>query len=447
MWVFVYPQTYYTMDYTKCQYVISDNTKYIIDDVSGELREVLVDCSSNGHVNPFSRNKQQNLYLSSVYQNIASVAADNNNKFLDCDCSSINFSKTFNKLTFCTNYLEFVHLKDKTKHISYLESCHKSLCPCCNFFRARSDLRSLFDIFTEFFNNPIYKGCQFLFLTLTIPSVYSSDLNSALDLLSDSYHRFIKSKEFRSAFLGSSRSLELTYNNDVDSKSYNMVHPHLHILLVARPDYFKSSAYLDYKYILYLWQRALHQHKFRSFDKWLTWYTSFWENPFTDQARKLPGSPELTTQINIKKIKFRSVRGLPAEKIAGAMFNILAEVLKYPFKSDELLTGNIDIDSERVFFLDSALYHRRRWQVSGCLKDIAKKLHIPDDEDSDLVSVAGLDLDQIEYFSGWWFSGKFGEYIRGHRKNLTEKNAVRRLLGLPLLSDIDKDKLSKNQEG
>lgn len=431
------------MIYTKCQYIIDDNKKYVIDQ-DGILQEVLVDCSSSGRVNPFSRNKQQNLYLSKVYQYLAKEAAAADNTFLDYACSCLDFSRTFNKLTFCTNYIEFAHLKDNTKHISYLESCHKSLCPCCNFFRARSDLRDLFSIFSEFFKNPIYRDCQFLFLTLTVPSVYSEDLQSALDRLSSAYHRLFKFKEFKNAFLGSSRSLELTYNNDEESKSFNMVHPHLHILLIAKPDYFKSNDYLDYKYVLFLWQRALNEHTFRSFDKWLSWYSSFWDNPFSSGARLHKDAPRFTTQINIKKIKFSRVRSLPVDQLVGAMFKILSEVLKYPFKPDDLLTGDLIIDSERVFFLDSAMYHRRRWQVSGCLKTIKQQLSLSDVESSDLVSCVGLDSEQIDHFSAWWFSGKFGEYLRGSRKSLTEKNAVRRLLGLPLLSE---DKSSKNQEG
>lgn len=426
------------MIYTKSQVRIIDNTEYIIDEDSGELRQILVDCSATGKKHPFARNKQQNIYLSEVYQYIAKTSAAADNTFLDCACSSIDFSKTFNKLTFCSNYLEFAHLKDKTKRISYLESCHKSLCPCCNFFRARSDLRLLHDIFAEFFKNSVYKNCQFLFLTLTVPSVYSEDLQKALDDLNKAYHRLIDFKEFKNAFIGSSRSLEITYNNDEDSKSFNMAHPHLHILLVARPDYFTSPAYIDYQHFLFLWQRARGDHRFRSFDKWYRWYCSYWSEPFTANARLLPGAPPFATQINVKKIKLRQARNLSEEKLVGSMFNILSEVLKYPFKPDDLLTGDIIVDAERVFFLDAAMYHRRRWQVSGVLKKIAQELGVPEVESPDLITIAGLDPEQIEYFSGWWFSGKFGEYIRGHRKTISEKNAVRRFLGLPLLSEIEK---------
>ena len=83
------------MLYTKSQVRIFDNTKYIIDE-GGELKEVLVDCSASGRENPFSRNKQQNIYLSQVYQYLAKTVADQDNTFLDFDCSSLDFSKTFN---------------------------------------------------------------------------------------------------------------------------------------------------------------------------------------------------------------------------------------------------------------------------------------------------------------------------------------------------------------
>lgn len=67
------------------------------------------------------------------------------------------------------------------------------------------------------------------------------------------------------------------------------------------------------------------------------------------------------------------------------------------------------------------MQHRRRWNLSGIFRDIAKELSIPEEDPEELVQIAGLDPDEIEFYSSWWFFGKFGEYLRGRKKTDAEK--------------------------
>lgn len=413
-----------------CQSYIFDNKKYVLDE-SGQLKEILVDFSVSGRVNPHSNNKRMTNYLSEVYEYISDHTVSG--KFLDFKCDKHDMLKKRNKLSFCSNYLEFAHLKDNSKHISYIESCHKSLCPTCNFFRSRNNLSDFVAILTEFFNSE-YTDYPFLFLTLTVPSCYGEDLSSTLDSMSSAWNRFIQSSAFSSAFVASSRSLEITVNRDEDSKSYKMFHPHYHVILVARPDYFsrQKNYYLDQLHLLWLWQRAYKNHTFRSFDKWLSWYSSFFSDFGTPSARLLPSAPEgLITQLDIRRIKTTISPDRAVKNIMGA----LNECLKYPFKPDDLLTGVISEDSEIVFFMDKAMFHRRRWNITGIFKEISISLDQSTDEPEDLVSVRGLDPDEIDFFSAWWFSGKFGEYLRGKKKSIQDKNKARRFLGLPEIQE------------
>ena len=392
------------MKYKECQYYIFDNKKYVKDKRTGELREVLQDFSSSGRENPFSRNKQQALYLSSVYKYISHKIHDEYKQtkveqFMGFDAKTFKSEKRRKKLYYCSRYMEFAHLKDNTKHISYNESCHSTLCPCCNFFRARMDLSNMIQILTEFYKNPVNCSFPFIFLTLTIPSCYNEDLKITLDKLNLAYNRLMKYKELEGAFVASSRSLEITYNDDT-----NMAHPHLHILLLCTPDYFTSDKYVNRWHFLYLWQRALGLHRFRDFSRWYAWYWSmFYTCPDKLQLRLAPWAPSgFVTQIDVRRVQqptSEQVRqalrqNVDIFSVARPVLSALAEFIKYPFKPDDLLSGDIVIDAERVFFLDSAMYHRRRWQVSGLFKEIAARLLLPDPEDdaTELVQIAGLVL-------------------------------------------------------
>ena len=411
-----------------CQSFIFNNKKFVLDN-NGELREILVDCSRSGRENPHSNNKRMTNYLSKVYQYISSHSYDN--KFLEYPCDPFRMNKKSNKLSYCSRYLEFGHTEE-TKRLTYIESCHSSLCPTCNFFRARLNLSSFVSILTEFFSIAEYRSLPFLFLTLTVPNCSGEKLGELLDKMSAAWDRLSKCKEFSRAFVAASRSLEITVNRDPTSKSYMMYHPHYHVILVARRDYFdkKSDLYLDNMHFLYLWQRAFRNHKFRSFSKWLSWYQSFFDDFGTSLARLRPGAPpDLITQIDVRRIRIN----VDPDKAIKSVLSALNEGLKYPFKPDDLLTGNIIDDSEVVFFMDLAMAHRRRWNLSGIFKDIASRLRIPDEDPDELIQVEG-DL-EFDFFSSWWFSGRFGEYLKGKKKTTDEKNAVRRFLGLPELHE------------
>lgn len=413
-----------------CQYLIKGGKRFIYDFDQGEYIECLVDVSSTGHENPLKEKKAYTDYLKTVYDYI-SKTSDETGKFLDFRCDPYKHNKRAQKLSLCSNYLEFAHLIDKTKHISYIESCHSSLCPTCNLFRSRRDLGYMLDIFTEFFKNPLYHSCKFLHLVLTVPSCYPEDIKSVLDRMNKAFNKFRQLPEM-SCFLGGSRSLEITINTDEDSKNYGLMHPHFHVLLIAPSDYAqKGKQYLDQMYFLYLWNRCYGSHKFRKFEKFLSWY----KEQFDEFGRlRFDHAPDLITQLSIEKIKVRSQSVDPDQKAKDLLF-ALAEFLKYPFKDDELLTGDIIFDSQNVFFLDSAMQHRRRWNVFGLLRQIKHDLHIQDEQDGDeLIQIAGLSIDQIEFFSSWWWRSEYQDYLKGGQKSLKNKNLTRKKLGLPLIT-------------
>ena len=416
----------------KCQYILDQDKRYALDIVSGEAVESLVDCSASGRENPHRDNKLQNLYLRDVYLNLHKLTKDTN-EFQSFVAYPSDYSKKAEKLKYCTSYFEFVHLKDKTKHISYLESCHCSLCTCCNFFRSRSEVGQCLEIFSSLFSKQEYCDFEFLHLTLTVPSCYGDDLQHTLDRMNEAWRRLTQFTEFKKVVLGWSRSLELTRNIDLDSKSYGLWHPHFHVVLVVQKNYFRSPAYLDQLHWVYLWNRAYLVHTFRKFEKFKSWYEGFFLSGYLDKSR---APSDLCTQIRIQAVKVKRVKTDTPEARAKRLLSFLVEVLKYPFKPSNILSGDITIDTESVFFLDTALYHRRKWQVGGILKDIKSELRLADlNEDSDLIQVDGVDQDDVDFFSAWWWRSWSGDYLRGRLRSAAEKNHSRSVLGLPLLDD------------
>ena len=150
-----------------CQSFIFNNNKYVLDN-NGELKQILVDCSRSGRENPHSNNKRMTNYLSHVYHYISDHTQ--NNKFLDHSCDLFRMNKKSNKLSYCSRYLEFGHTED-TKRLTYIESCHSSLCPSCNFFRARLNLSSFVAILSDFFNSE-FRSLPFLLPVFKIKAEY-----------------------------------------------------------------------------------------------------------------------------------------------------------------------------------------------------------------------------------------------------------------------------------
>lgn len=445
---------------SKCQSLIFDNKKFALDKQSGELKEILSDFSSSGRENPFSKNKRMTNYLSTVYKNFNLPDNDdllpNGRKPSDYKC--IPF-----KLSYCSNYFEFVHLiNSNEKHLSYNESCHCSLCPSCNFFRARNNLRNMIEVLEEFFKVPSNCEYPFVFLTLTVPDCPGSELRSTIKAMNSAFHKFVNYKEVKDSIIGCSRSFEVTVNNDVDSDSYGLFHPHFHVLLIMQKDYFlfhrcaEDDKYMNKLQWLLLWQRSLGLHKFRPtvanqyvsktwrkarndcFKKWSTWFGGFFTSGKPLKGHVLPSAPaDLVTSIDIRRVD--KWHGSPSEN-ALRCISILGEVVKYNFKPDNILTGDLFVDVDRVYWLDGALYHLRRWNLTGVLREIFKKLGLTEEEEADLIQIAGIDIEQIDYITGWWYSNEHTEYLRGKCKTIEQKNRARRALGLPLL---DADVFSK----
>lgn len=250
----------------------------------------------------------------------------------------------------CGTFLEFrEYFDDNAFKLHHANFCKVRLCPMCAWRRSLK----IFGQVSQIMDN-IKGRKKFIFLTLTVKNCTGENLSKTIDQLYKGYKRLTERKEIKDTFLGWFRCLEVTYNKM--TKEY---HPHFHIILCAKDNYYKSDDYISQDRFCVLWRQAMR----------LDYYPSVW----------------------VEKVKNTK--------------KAVCEVAKYTTKNTDYLTnGGIAID-EVVNTLDDSLAGRRLCAFGGIFKDIAKQLKLDDMENGDLVNTSGEDLradvDYMVHKFGW----------------------------------------------
>lgn len=267
------------------------------------------------------------------------------------------------RLADCGTFLVFHLTEDGKKKLHRANFCRDRLCPMCNWRRSMK----IFAQNSQIMDVLQHQGYQFIFLTLTVRNCSGEDLPRTVDALFDGFyklHKKFRSKRFRS-ISGSFRSLEVTRN--LDTGTY---HPHLHVILAVRPDYFHKG-YISTAEWSKIWRSCCDL----SYD------------PIVD----------------VRKIK------ADARGIAGAV----AEVSKYAAKDKDYLTGTFEeMKSSVVAFLES-LSGRRLVGRTGCFKQVAQQLKLDDAENGDLVHVEGEPLRSDLAYAVVRYFWRCGVYVTG----------------------------------
>lgn len=98
---------------------------------------------------------------------------------------------------------------------------------------------------------------EFIFLTLTAPNVRGDKLEEEIRKYNKSFEKLMQRKEVKNIVKGYIRKLEVTYNSDMTSKSYDTYHPHFHVVIAVNKTYFKKSElYINRDRWLELWKEA-----------------------------------------------------------------------------------------------------------------------------------------------------------------------------------------------
>lgn len=246
----------------------------------------------------------------------------------------------------CGSFLEY-YVTPEAKMLHSANFCKDRLCPMCNWRRSLKIFGQVSQVMDELERQQY----RFLFLTLTVRNCAPDDLPVTVQVLYDGWRQlYHKHKIFRKSIEGTFRSLEVTRN-----PKDGTYHPHLHVILAVRPDYFRCG-YIPQSEWSSMWRSCC----------------SLDYNPIVD----------------IRTIK-------PNDKgLSGAV----AEVAKYAVKSSDFLRGTPDDMARTVWDFLTALSGRRLCSFTGIFAKVRKQLALDDIESGDLIHVDGADLrDDVAY--------------------------------------------------
>ena len=151
-----------------------------------------------------------------------------------------------------TIFLADFEMKNKKLHKASF--CGNRFCPMCSWRMSCKDSLKI-SILMEHLRKEENK--EFIFLTLTAPNVKEDKLEEEIKHYNKSFKKLMGRKEVKSIVKGYIRKLEVTYNSEMSSKSYDTYHPHFHVVIAVNKTYFKKSdLYINQQRWLELWQEA-----------------------------------------------------------------------------------------------------------------------------------------------------------------------------------------------
>jgi len=145
---------------------------------------------------------------------------------------------------------EHIQTKDTRRRLKEANFCKFRFCATCNWRRNLNINRELLSAFEAV---EASRSVSYLFLTLTIKNVATSDLKATIKHLNQSFVRMAQTKAYKNTILGHFKALEIVG----DKTPAGEVHPHFHIILIVSSSYFKSRNYLSQDKWIDMWQKAL----------------------------------------------------------------------------------------------------------------------------------------------------------------------------------------------
>jgi len=242
----------------------------------------------------------------------------------------------------CGTWLSFAEcLRDGAKYLLKANFCGQRLCPLCAWRRSMklsAEVSAVLHLAAE-----TWPQRPYLLLTLTQRNVPGQDLPDEVSRILDGWSRLQRRREFREVS-GWLRTLEVTYNAEAGEW-----HPHLHVLLQAKPSYF-GRGYISHAKWVAAWRAVLNL--------------------------------DYDPSVEVHRVRQRA----SGDPLAAAA----AEVGKYTVKDTDLTGDTPQEASERLVVLDRALAGRRLVAWGGDLRQLARQVEEAEDED-DLVHIAGED--------------------------------------------------------
>jgi plasmid rolling circle replication initiator protein Rep len=244
------------------------------------------------------------------------------------------FTKESEKIKQCGNYLEFIFkehqiTKDTKKKLANANFCKNRFCPVCSWRRTRNITGQLKEAFTAIQEK---EKIATLFLTLTVTNPDVKDLKATVAHMNKSFQRMSETKRFKNAILGYFKSIEILG----DKTPKGQAHPHFHILLVVKENYFKKSDYINQKEFLQMWRDATRNQNI--------------------------------TQVDVRRIKSKNENFSDID-------SAIAETVKYAVKHSDLCKRT----NEDFYYLYTQTKNLRFISAGGILKEHLNLIKIDED--------------------------------------------------------------------
>lgn len=262
--------------------------------------------------------------------------------------TSREFKGKGEKVTFCAETLDFKLNPDAEEgayklKLDAAQFCRQRHCPVCQWRRSlrwKAKAHQAIPRVVE-----AYPKHRWLFVTLTLKNCAIGELRETLTWVNESFKRLTKLKEFPA--IGWIKSVEVTRGKD------GSAHPHLHILMLVPPSYFKGDNYLSQQRWCELWQQCL-------------------------------------------RVDYKPILDIQAIKKDLSPHFIIPEILKYQCKESDLTA-----DCEWFLELTRQLKNTRAVAVGGVLRDYMKAL---EDDPNDLIGKEDsefAEVDEGHLYFGW----------------------------------------------
>jgi len=153
-------------------------------------------------------------------------------------------------ITQCGKYLEFKEcLNDGYKHLINARFCRERLCPFCAWRRQRKFIIQTMKIMYHLQNE-----YRLIFITLTQKNCNGENLSQSIDDMLRGFKKLMNKRQVMRQFEGIIRAIEITKNEES-----NFYHPHLHLLVAVKKDYFKKNndEYLKQPELATMWKECL----------------------------------------------------------------------------------------------------------------------------------------------------------------------------------------------
>lgn len=232
---------------------------------------------------------------------------------------------------------------DGGKRLTGANFCRVRLCPICQWRRSLKAFGQTTKIINAIENE---RERAYILLTLTTKNCTGDELSPTIDKMMAAWNSFSRRARWKKVALGWCRSMEVTHNVDVTSKSYDTYHPHFHVLICVNKSYFTSRDYIPHAEWVEMWRASM--------------------------------GVKYQPRVNIEKCR----------KIEGSV----AEITKYTTaEEDYIIPDDWDLTVDSVRTLEKALTNRRFIAYGGLFAEWHRKLNLTDVEDGDLVDTDNQD--------------------------------------------------------